>query len=46
MFLSWIVLTLIIVVIVGFVAAMESITRDNELHRQLDKDKGTDTLPK
>lgn len=44
MILCWIVLTLIGAVVVGFIVATESITRDNEIHRQMDK--GTDRLPK
>lgn len=44
MVLCWIVLTLIGAVVGGLVIATENITRDNELHRQMEK--GTNGLPK
>jgi hypothetical protein len=44
MILCWIVLTLIVAVVGGFIIAMESTTRDNELHRQMGK--ATDGPPK
>jgi len=44
MILWWIVLTLIGAAVAGFVITMENISRDNEIHRQIEK--GADTIPK
>ena len=44
MILCWIVLTLVCAAVGGLVIATGNITRDNELHRQMEK--GTNGLPK